>query len=307
MTKRYNSFDSYLRERFGQKVYKLSVLSVDGGFTCPNRDGSLGRGGCVYCNNDSFVPPYARARFALEDQITRGMDYLRRRYRAGKFIVYFQAYTSTYGDVATLDELFGRALSHTDVVGLVVGTRGDCLDQEKLSLLERYARDRYVAVEYGVESIYDKTLRFANRAHDYNVVVDAIELTKGRGLDIGVHIIVGFPTETVCEMLHMATEISRLGVNTLKVHNLHVVKNTPLERIYREAPFPLFSYEEYLDFIVLFLEKLSPDIVIERLFTTTPRQLLVAPRWGLSPLQVLQGIERELERRDTYQGRLYGC
>jgi len=303
MKKRYRMYRNYMNERFGQRVNKLSV---DMGFTCPNRDGTITQGGCVYCNNDSFVPPYARARYGMRDQIENGMEYLRKRFKANKFIIYFQAYTNTYAEVSQLERMYREALSYDGVVGIAVGTRSDCIDEEKLEMFEKLARECYVAIEYGIESIYDKTLEFMNRGHDYQSVVDAIELTKGRGIEIGAHIIVGMPTETKEEMLYMADEVSTLGLDSFKVHNLHIVRNTQLERMYRVEPFALFEFEEYIDFIVEFLERLAPEIVVERLFTDTPHELLVAPDWGKSHLQILQAIERELERRGTYQGALYG-
>jgi radical SAM protein (TIGR01212 family) len=302
MVRRFNSYSAYLKQRFGSRVAKLSV---DAGFTCPNRDGSLSRGGCIYCNNESFVPPYARARYSLRSQMITGIEFLKKRYGVDKFIIYFQAYTNTYGDVGMLEELWTSALGLDGVVGISIGTRSDCIDEEKIMLMERIAKSTYLTVEYGIESIYDKTLRFVNRGHDYASVVKAISMTQGRGIKIGAHLIVGFPTETIDEMLYMATEVSRLGVDYLKVHNLHVVKNTPLEKLYRENPFKLFAYDEYVDFVVKFLERLSPHVVVERLFTDTPRDLLVAPRWGMTHSEILRGIELELERRDTYQGRLY--
>lgn len=299
---RYNTYRPYIKEKLG---YRVNKLSVDMGFTCPNRDGNLAVGGCVYCNNDSFVPPYARARFSMHQQITNGMDYLKKRFKAEKFIVYFQSYTNTYDSVEKLEEMYRNALKYEDVIGIAVGTRSDCIDEEKISMFEELAKDYYVSLEFGIESIYDKTLEFMNRGHDYQSVLDAIEMSKGRGFEIGAHIIVGMPTETKEEMLAMAGEVSSLGIDVFKVHNLHIVRNTPLARMYRKEPFSLFNFEEYIDFIIEFLERLSPDMVIERLFTDTPHQLLIAPDWGKSHLQILQAIETELERKDTYQGRLY--
>lgn len=303
MKERYRNYRTYINEKFGERVNKLSV---DMGFTCPNRDGTLAQGGCIYCNNDSFVPPYARSRFGMKDQIEHGMEYLKNRFKAKKFIIYFQAYTNTYAEVSKLEEMYREALSYPDVVGLAVGTRSDCIDEEKLEMFEKLAREWYVALEYGIESIYDHTLEFMNRGHDYQSTLDAIEITKGRGIEIGAHIIVGMPTETKEEMLAMADEVSTLGLDTFKIHNLHIVKNTQLERMYKKEPFQMFTFEEYMDFIVTFLERLDPNLVIERLFTDTPMQLLVAPDWGKSHLQILQGIEAELKRRGTYQGALHG-
>jgi radical SAM protein (TIGR01212 family) len=303
MHRRYNSYSDYLKDRFGCRVNKVSV---DMGFTCPNRDGSVARGGCVYCNNDSFVPPYARAHYSMHDQITRGMDYLAKRFKSEKFIVYFQAYTNTYDEAEKLEGMYREALKYDGVVGIAVGTRSDCVDEEKIEIFERLAKECYVSLEYGIESVYNKSLEFMNRGHDYRSVLDAFRMSRGRGFDLGAHIILGMPTETREEMLATADEVSALGIDCLKIHNLHIVKNTPLARIYRDEPFGLFGYEEYLDFIVRFLERLSPDMVVERFFTDTPRSLLVAPAWNKSHIEVIWGIEEELERRDTYQGRLYG-
>ncbi|MGI9553317.1 MAG: TIGR01212 family radical SAM protein [Thermodesulfobacteriota bacterium] len=302
MEKRYNSYHDYLRERFGCRVHKVSL---DMGFTCPNRDGNVAQGGCVYCNNDSFVPPYARSRYKMDFQIKHGIEYLKNRFKAEKFIIYFQAYTSTYGEAEELERMYKEALKYDGVVGLAVGTRSDCIDEEKIEIFERLARDYYVSIEYGIESIYDKTLEFMNRGHDYNSVLDAIELSKNRDLHIGTHIIVGMPTETEQEMLAMADEVSTLGVDTFKVHNLHIIKNTPLARMYKENPFNLFSYEEYLEFIVKFIERLSPDIMLERLFTDTPQDLLIAPKWKERHNEIIYGIKQALERKESYQGKMY--
>jgi len=302
METRYNSYHDYLRQRFGCRVHKVSV---DMGFTCPNRDGMLAKGGCVYCNNDSFVPPYARSRYSMDEQIRHGIEYLRNRFKAEKFIIYFQAYTSTYGEAEYLEKLYKESLRYDGVVGLAVGTRSDCIDEEKLDIFENLASDYYVTLEYGIESIYDKSLEFMNRGHDYQNVLDAINLTRGRGIHIGSHIILGMPTESREEMMAMADEVSRLGIDTFKIHNLHIVRNTPLARMYREDPFPLFSFDEYRDFITRFLERLDPDLMIERLFTDTPRQLLIAPDWNMRHNEILYGIKKSLEERNTYQGRLY--
>ena len=300
MQKRYNLYHDYLKEEYGCRVHKVSL---DMGFTCPNRDGTVAQGGCVYCNNDSFVPPYARSRYNMDQQIRHGIDYMKNRFKAKKFIIYFQAYTSTYGDAKELERMYKEALKYDGVVGLSVGTRSDCIDEEKIEIFEKLAKDHYVSVEYGIESIYEKTLEFMNRGHNYQSVLDAIELSKGRGIQIGTHIILGMPTETEEEMLAMADEVSSLGIDTFKIHNLHIIKNTQLARIYKEKPFKLFTYEEYLKFIVKFLERLSPDIMLERLFTDTPQDLLIAPKWTERHNEIIYGIRQELEKQDTYQGR----
>lgn len=302
MEKRYNLYHDFLKEKYGCRIHKVSL---DMGFTCPNRDGTVAQGGCIYCNNDSFVPPYARSRYKMDFQIKHGIEYLKNRFKAEKFIIYFQAYTSTYGDAKELERMYREALKYDGVIGLAVGTRSDCMDEEKIEIFEKLAKEYYVSVEYGIESIYDKTLEFMNRGHDYQSVLDAIELTKNKGIHIGTHIIVGMPTETEEEMLAMADEVSGLGIDTFKIHNLHIIKNTQLARMYRENPFNLFSYEEYLKFIVKFLERLSPDIMLERLFTDTPQDLLIAPNWQERHNEIIYGIKQELERQDTWQGKFF--
>ena len=201
--------------------------------------------------------------------------------------------------------MYKEALKYEGVIGLSVGTRSDCIDEEKIEIFQRLAKDHYVSVEYGIESIYDKTLEFMNRGHNYQSVIDAIELSRGRGIQLGTHIIVGMPTETEEEMLAMADEVSTLGIDTFKIHNLHIIKNTQLARMYKENEFKLFSYEEYLKFIVKFLERLSPDIMIERLFTDTPQDLLIAPKWKERHNEIIYGIKQEMENQDTWQGRYY--
>ena len=300
MKQRYNLYHDYMKEKFGVRVHKVSL---DMGFTCPNRDGTVAQGGCVYCNNDSFVPPYARSRYNMDFQIKHGIEYMKNRFKAKKFIIYFQAYTSTYGDAKELERMYKEALKYDGVIGLSVGTRSDCIDEEKIEIFERLAKDYYVSVEYGIESIYDKTLEYMNRGHNYQSVLDAIDLSKNRGIQLGTHIIVGMPTETEEEMLAMADEVSTLGIDTFKIHNLHVIKNTQLARMYKEKPFKLFSYEEYLKFIVKFLERLSPDIMLERLFTDTPQDLLIAPRWKERHNEIIYGIKQEMEKQDTWQGK----
>ncbi len=300
--KRYNSFGPYLKSLFGERVYKVNV---DAGFTCPNRDGTVGYGGCIYCNNDSFRPSACRSVTPLGEQIGRGIRYLRRRYRADKFIAYFQPYTNTYASVERLEELYREALREPSVIGLAIGTRPDCVDAEKVRLLEDLARENFVLVEYGLQSIHDKTLEFINRGHDYGRFLKALELTEGRGIEMGAHIIVGFPTETEDEMLGMADVISELPLRFLKIHQLQIVRDTVLEQYYRNSPFHTLGYMEYIDLIVKFLERLSPTIVLQRLFATAPDDILIAPRWGRSRHEITRDIEKRFEELDTFQGRLY--
>ncbi|NOZ25289.1 MAG: TIGR01212 family radical SAM protein [Nitrospirae bacterium] len=299
---RYNSFGRYIKSLFGLTVYKVNV---DAGFTCPNRDGTVGYGGCIYCNNDSFRPSSCRPVLPVREQISNGLVYLRKRYGAERFIVYFQPYTNTHAPVERLEEMYREALDVPDVVGLAIGTRPDCIDEAKVGLLEELARDHFILVEYGLQSVYDRTLEFINRGHDYASFVRAVDLTYGRGIHIGAHLIAGFPTETEEEMLRAADAVSALPVEFLKIHQLQVVKDTRLAELYRETPFPLFGYEEYVDFVVRFIERLSPSIVLQRVFATAPDSILIAPLWGKGRHEILRDISEKLEELDTYQGRCY--
>jgi radical SAM protein (TIGR01212 family) len=300
MDRRYNSFGSYMKGRFGTTVYKVSV---DAGFTCPNRDGTLGTAGCIYCNNDSFRPNSCRPTRSLGEQIRDGIASIKERYKAERFLVYFQPYTNTYAPVGELELLYKEALSGPSVVGLVIGTRPDAIDEEKVALLQSLANKYFILVEYGMQSIYNRTLEFINRGHDYSTFLRALDITKDRDILIGAHIIVGFPTETRDEMLSAADEISWLPVEFLKIHQLLIVRGTALETIHRANPFHVFGYDEYLDFVTEFLERLSPRIVIERLFSTAPDSMLIAPQWGKSSQEILRDIEERLEAKDTWQGK----
>jgi radical SAM protein (TIGR01212 family) len=300
MDRRYNSFGSYIKKLFGTTVCKVNV---DAGFTCPNRDGTVGISGCIYCNNDSFRPISCVPTLSVSEQINKGVTYIRKRYKADKFLVYFQPYTNTYAPVDELEHLYTKALSEPSVIGLAIGTRPDAVDKEKIALLESLARRHFILIEYGMQSMYDRTLEYINRGHDYNAFLKALDLTKNRGIYIGTHIIVGFPTETREEMLSTADELSSLPVEFLKIHQLQVIKDTPLEIIFKENPFHVFEYQEYLEFAADFIERLSPRIVLQRLFATAPDSILIAPQWGKNRQEILRDIEKKLELRDTYQGK----
>lgn len=299
---RYNSFGAYMRNSFGATVYKVNV---DAGFTCPNRDGTLGVSGCIYCNNDSFRPTSCGPSLSVGEQVANGVTYVRKRYKAERFLVYFQPYTNTYAPVGELEALYREALTDPAVIGLAIGTRPDAVDETKIKMIESLAREHFILIEYGLQSIYDRSLEFINRGHDYSAFLKALDITKDRGISIGAHIIAGFPTETREETLAMAEEISTLPIGFLKIHQLQIVKDTPLEMMFRENPFHTFEYNEYLDFVVDFLERLSPDIVLQRLFATAPDPILVAPEWGRNRHRILSDIEKKLAARDTFQGRKY--
>ena len=300
MLRRYRSFGFHMKELFGTAVHKVNV---DAGFTCPNRDGTVGTGGCIYCNNDSFRPSSCTSTLPLGKQISNGISYVKKRYHAEKFLIYFQPYTNTYAPVEELERIYREALSVPSVIGLAIGTRPDAVDKEKISLLQSLAKSSFILVEYGMQSMYEKSLTFIKRGHTYGTFLDALDMTKNRGIHIGAHIIVGFPTETREEMLMMADEISGLPIDFLKIHQLQVIKNTPLARMFRENPFPLFAYDEYLEFVTDFIERLSPQIVLQRLFATAPDSILVAPQWGKKTQEILQDITKELAGKNSFQGK----
>ncbi len=299
MLARYNAFGPYLKKKFGTIVYKVNV---DAGFTCPNRDGTLGVTGCIYCNNDSFRPSECRNEMPISQQIENGIKYLSVRYKAGKFLVYFQPFTNTYAPVSELERLYREALAVPSVIGLAIGTRPDCVDGEKIDLLSELAREHFILVEYGLQSIYDKSLDFILRGHDYRTFISAVNMTKQRGIHIGSHIIVGLPTETREEMLSMADEISNLPIGFLKIHQLQIVKDTRLAELYALNPFSTFGYNEYLDFLVDFIERLSPHIVLQRLFALSPDNILVAPQWGKTRQEIIKDINDRFVERDAVQG-----
>ncbi|HEY6009936.1 MAG TPA: TIGR01212 family radical SAM protein, partial [Nitrospirota bacterium] len=303
VTRRYQAFGQYMKDRYHVPVYKVNV---DAGFTCPNRDGAVSTGGCIYCNNDSFRPTACTSSSSLRDQISRGIPYLRSRYGAEKFIVYFQPYTNTYAPVDVLERLYREALDNPGVVGLAIGTRPDCVDKEKIALLESLARDHFILVEYGLQSIHDRTLEFINRGHDYACFKNALSLTAGRGIGVGAHIIVGFPTDTREDMLGMADEISRLPIEFLKIHQLQVVKDTALADLYAGKPFPTLGYHEYLELLAEFLDRLSPRIVIQRLFAAAPDDILIAPVWNKTRSEFLRDLDALMEHNGSFQGRTCG-
>jgi uncharacterized protein len=300
---RYRAFGAHMRDRFGVTVYKVNV---DAGFTCPNRDGTLGYSGCIYCNNDSFRPGSCKPSLPITEQIITGINHIKKRYKAVKFIVYFQPFTNTYAPVETLEALYREALKADEsIIGLAIGTRPDTVDETKIRMLETLAANYFILIEYGLQSIYEKSLNFINRGHDFNTFLKAIDMTKNRGISIGAHLIAGFPTESREETLAMADEISGLPIGFLKIHQLQVVRDTLLEQMYGESPFHTFDYDEYIDFVVDFIERLSPEIVLQRLFATAPDAILIAPAWGKNRHQILLDIERRLASRDTYQGKKF--
>ncbi len=304
--RRFNSLSDYFKREFGGRVQKVSV---NAGFTCPNRDGRSGRGGCTYCDSMAFSPSYCLSTVPVRDQINQGIDFHRKRYRrADKFLAYFQSYTNTYDKPEKLRELYAEALSVPGVVGLVIGTRPDCVDDEILSLIAWFGRSHYVIVEYGIESCYNRTLKEINRGHDFETSVAAIRKTADYGIRAGGHIIFGLPGEGRGEMLAQAGILSSLPLNNMKFHQLQIIRDTLMARQYKDEPekFTLFEPDEYLDFMVEFVERLSPSIIIERFAGEVPVRFLEGgAKWGLRSEQVLALFEKKLEQRDSWQGKFF--
>ena len=298
----YNPYGKFLQEKFGARVHKVSVHA---GFTCPNRDGTVGRGGCTYCNIVSFTPENARPKYSVRDQIDSVVAFMKRRFDAKKFIIYFQPYSNTYAPVEHLERLYRDALTYPEVVGLSIGTRPDCIDDEKLQMLAELARETFVSLEYGIESVYDETLRIINRGHDFACTARAFRRTREFGLHVSGHTIIGFPNETEAQRLASAAVINELKPDVLKIHHLHVVKHTELARQYAAQPFHVYTFAEWKDFVIRYLERLSPEIIIERLYGEAPRDLLIAPRWHLTKGEILLRLEAEMRRRGTFQGRRF--
>jgi radical SAM protein (TIGR01212 family) len=299
---RYFPLSRFLRERFGGKVYRVTI---DAGFTCPNVDGTVAVGGCVYCDNRSFSPNRRLPRATIQAQLERGIAILQRRFQADRFLAYFQAATNTYAPVEKLERLYDEALLHQQVVGLAIGTRPDCVPEPVLKLVENYARSRYVCLELGLQTIHDHSLDWMNRGHHYDAFVDAIHRAKARGFDICAHVILGLPGESWADMMATAEALACHPVQGVKIHNLHVVRGTPLEKDYRLGKVRLFERDEYVSVVCDFLERLPPQMVIHRLSGDAPPDFLVAPTWCLDKQPLLQSIRQELERRQSWQGKLW--
>ena len=300
----YLDFSAFLSRHFTGKVQKLSV---DAGFSCPNRDGALGRGGCTYCNNRTFRPAYCEPEVGITAQLEAGKRFFSRKYSEMNYLAYFQAYTNTYAALPRLQALYEEALRVEGVVGLVVGTRPDCVSDELLDYLAALSRRVFVMVEYGVESVSDETLLRVRRGHGFAASVSAIRRTAARGIPVGAHVILGLPGETEEDFLRQPVELSRLPLDTLKVHQLQIVKGTEMARQYAERPsdFRLFTPEAYAELIVSYLERLRPDIAVERFTSQAPAGLVLAPAWGWKNYQFANLVRRRLRERGTWQGRMW--
>ncbi len=298
---RYYSFGRYLKERFPFKVHKIPIHA---GFTCPNRDGHKGSGGCTYCANESFSPnARGPSVLSIKEQIRRGKRFLRARYGAEKFIVYFQAFSNTYADVPTVKSRYDEAMGEEDIIGLSIGTRPDCVSDEVLKLINSYTDIYHVWIEYGLQSIHNHTLKRINRCHTYEEFEDAVYRTKTLGsINVCAHVILGLPGEDRSDMMATAHKVSSLGIDGVKLHHLYVAKNTALEKEYLLGKVKTMEMEEYVSIASDFLENLSPDVTVQRLVGDTHGDSLVSPIWPASKAEVVRAVTGELHRRNSFQG-----
>jgi radical SAM protein (TIGR01212 family) len=299
---RYHAYNHFLRQRFGQRVQKVSL---DAGFTCPNVDGTVAIGGCVFCDNRSFSPSRRAPRVPIQDQLDDGIRRLKWRYQVDRFLAYFQPATNTYAPVERLRPLYQAALAHPQVVGLAVGTRPDCVPADVLDLLGALAQDAYLSVEYGMQTMHDRSLDWMNRGHHHDATIDAMQRSRGRGFEICAHIMLGLPGESRDDMLATAAEVARLGFDAVKIHNLYAVERTPLADQVRSGQVKLLERDEYIAVLVDFIERLPAQMVVERLTGEAPPDFFVAPAWCLDKPALRQAIDLEFTRRDSWQGKLW--
>ncbi len=304
--RRFNSYPEYFRKIFGERIQKVSI---DAGFSCPNIDGTKARGGCTYCNNKSFNPSYCSPSKSIKQQIDDGIEFHKFRYRrVKKYLAYFQAFSNTHAPLEELKKIYNQAISHPDIVGLVIGTRPDCVDDEKLDYFEELAKEKYLTIEYGIESTNNETLKRINRHHTFEESQEAIIKTAKRNIAVGAHLIFGLPGETKQEMLTQVEKISSLPLSTIKFHQLQIISNTKMAKDYQNNPsnYSLFELEEYINFILKFTERLNPNIIIERFVSEVPPRFKIAPDWGLMRTDQIQGlIEEKMRVSNTWQGKYF--
>jgi uncharacterized protein len=302
--RRFNSYAEYFKKEFGGRVQKLAI---DAGFTCPNRDGTQGHNGCTYCDNDAFNPSYCHPETSVKFQIEEGIEFHARRYRrATRDLAYFQPYSNTYAPLEKLKEIYSQALSFPEIAGLVIGTRPDCIDDEKLDYFRHLSSSYYIILEFGIESCYDRTLKRINRGHTFDDTINAFEKTSALGLKTGAHIIFGLPGESKEDMMKEAGILSALPIDNIKFHQLQIIKGTRMAEEYKIQPadFVQFSLDEYIEFIIDFVEMLNPGFVIERFAGEVPPKYLEGSGWGLIRNdQILNRIEKRMEERETWQGK----
>lgn len=304
MNNYYREFSELLNDRF---PYKVQKISVNAGFTCPNRDGLKGIGGCTYCNNQSFSPGYGGLARSVSDQLRDGIGFFAYKYPSMKYLAYFQSYTNTYDDIEKLIALYEEALAYPDVVGLIIGTRPDCMPKDLLNYFSELNKKTFLLIEYGLESTLDTTLRFINRGHTYAESERAIFETAEKGIMTGAHLILGLPHETRAQILEHAHKIAKLPLKTVKLHQLQLIRRTVMAHQYAKHPdwFNLFNVDEYINLCIDFAERLNRDIIIERFVSQSPKELLIAPDWGLKNYEFTAKILKRFAERNTFQGRLY--
>ena len=300
---RYHPLSHFFRRQFGRRVWKVSV---DAGLTCPNVDGSVGHTGCIFCNQRSYTPSRPPGQASVTEQIHEGIRRLRRRSDVDRFVAYFQPATNTYAPVPRLRELWAEALDHAQLVGLIVGTRPDCVPNEVLDLLAEFSEQTWLSVEYGLQTIHASSLDWLGRGHDYAAFLDAVRRSRQRKLRIGVHVILGLPSETQNDMAATARELARLEIDSVKLHNLYVARDTPLADMLAAGEVELPDRDQYAGYVVDFLERLPPECVIERLSSDPVPEYLLAPTWCQDKSAVHRAIEGEFARRGTWQGRKWG-
>mgnify|MGYP000972133286 FL=1 len=293
MEQYYHDFGTWIRN---QLPFRVQKISIDAGFTCPNRDGRIGIGGCIFCDNKSFNPSYCSHKKSVTEQLEDGKRFFAKKYPDMKYLAYFQAYTNTYDVVDKLKQLYEEALKVEDVVGIVIGTRPDCVSSELLDYLEELNKRTFLIVEYGIESCNDDTLRYINRGHDFACTRKAVEETAKRGIYVGGHVIMGLPGEDAAESLRQAPIISSLPLTMLKIHQMQIIKGTRLAKIYKERPFHLYTIEEYIDLITQYIGLLRSDLVLERFVTQSPPEMLIAPKWGLKNYEFTNLLNNRLRK-----------
>ncbi|ATV52463.1 TIGR01212 family radical SAM protein [Prevotella intermedia] len=298
MEQYYHDFGTWIRN---QLPFRVQKISIDAGFTCPNRDGRIGVGGCIFCDNKSFNPSYCNHTKSVTEQLEDGKRFFAKKYPDMKYLAYFQAYTNTYDAVDKLKLLYEEALKVEDVVGIVIGTRPDCVSSELLDYLEELNKRTFLIVEYGIESCNDDTLRFINRGHDFACTRKAVEETAKRGIYVGGHVIMGLPGEDAAESLRQAPIISSLPLTMLKIHQMQIIKGTRLAKIYKEQPFHLYTVEEYIDLITKYIGLLRSDLVLERFVTQSPPEMLIAPKWGLKNYEFTNLLNNKLKAKKAIE------
>lgn len=296
----YNDYGAWMRRQFPFRVQKISI---DAGFSCPNRDGHISHGGCTFCDNRTFNPSYCQPSKSITEQITEGKEFFRHKYPDMKYLAYFQAFSNTYATLDTLQRRYEEALSAEDVVGIVIGTRPDCVSDEILNYLESLNQQTFMIVEYGIESVSDDTLRRVNRGHNFECSRRAIIETHNRGILTGAHIILGLPGESAEDNVRQADIISALPIDILKLHQLQIIRGTQLAAEYERQPFNLYTVDEYIDLCRRYIERLRPDMVLERFVSQSPKELLVAPKWGLKNYEFANRFVNYMKRMDSWQGK----